>query len=109
MRSSSPVQFSGYIIVSLVSFPLHLRAFTRKQRYRRLPQAYAGGSLQLVKRLHALLALAQGPSVNAVAERLSRGEQTVRDDRHPYLCKGMASLVSQAAPGRPGTRTTIQR
>src|SRR5919202_1834280 len=33
--------------VSLVSFTLHLRAFTRKQLYRRLQQAYASGSLKL--------------------------------------------------------------
>ena len=42
--------------VSLVSFTLHLSAFTRKQLYRRLQQAYASGDLRLVKRIHALLA-----------------------------------------------------
>jgi transposase len=95
--------------VSLVSFTLHLRTFTRKQLSRRLQQAYVSGALQLVKRLHALLALAQGQSVSDVAEMLSLGEHTVRDDRNPYLCKGMASLVYKAPPGRPGTRTTTQR
>src|SRR5262245_52285514 len=54
--------------VSLVSFTLQLSAFTRKQLYRRLQQAYASGSLKLVKRLQALLALAQGQSVREVAE-----------------------------------------
>jgi transposase len=78
-----------------MSFTLHLRAFTRKQLYRRLQQAYASGSLKLVKRLHALLALAQGQSVSAVAEMLSLGEQTVRDYRNQYLFKGLASLVYQ--------------
>jgi DNA-binding NarL/FixJ family response regulator len=68
--------------VSLVSFTLHLSAFTRKQLYRRLQQAYASGSLNLVKRIHALLALAQGQSVSDVAEMLSLGEQTVRDYRN---------------------------
>ena len=92
-----------------MSFPLHLRAFTRKQLYRRLQQASASGSLKLVKRLHALLALAQGQSVSDVAEMLSLGEQPVRDYRNQYLCKGMASLVYQAPPGRPSTRTTTQR
>jgi hypothetical protein len=65
--------------VSLVSFTLHLNAFTRKQLYRRLQQAYASGSLKLVKRIHALLALAQDLSVREVAEMLALGEQTVRD------------------------------
>jgi hypothetical protein len=54
-----------------VSFTLHLSAFTRTQLYRRLQQAYASGSLKLVKRIHALLALAQGHSVSAGAEMLS--------------------------------------
>jgi len=58
-----------------MSFTLQLSAFTRKQLYRRLQQAYASGSLKLVKRLHVLLALAQGQSVRAVAEMLSLGEQ----------------------------------
>jgi transposase len=95
--------------VSLVSFTLHLRAFTRKQLYRRLQQAYASGSLHLVKRIHALLALAQGQSGSAVAAMLALGEQTVRDYRNQYLCKGMASLVYKASPGRPRKRTKSQR
>jgi transposase len=95
--------------VSLVSFPLHLSAFTRKQLYRRLQQAYASGALQLVKRLHPLLALAQGQSVSDVAARRSRGEQTVRDDRKQSLFKGLARVVDQAPPGRPRQRTKTQR
>ena len=42
-----------------MSFPLHLSPFTRKQLYRHLQQAYASGALKLVKRIHALLALAE--------------------------------------------------
>ena len=95
--------------VSLMSFTLQLSSFTRKQLYRRLQQAFASGSLQLVKRIHALLALAQGQSVSEVAELLSLGEQTVRDYRNQYLCKGMASLVYKAPPGRPRKLTTTQR
>src|SRR5215468_6525904 len=95
--------------VSLVSCTIQLSAFTRKQLYRRLQQAYASGSLKLVKRIHVLLALAQGQSVHEVAEMLSLGEQTVRDYRNQYLFKGMASLVSQAPPGRPSKLTQTQR
>ena len=54
--------------VSLVSFTLHLSSCTRKQLYRRLQQAYASGDLRLVKRIHVLLALAEGMSVQDVAE-----------------------------------------
>jgi transposase len=95
--------------VSLVSFTLPLSAFTRQQLSRRLQPAYASGSLKLVNRLHALLALAQGQSVSDVAERLSLGKQTVRDYRNQYLCKGMASLAYKAPPGRPSKLTKTQR
>ena len=95
--------------VSLVSFTLQLSSFTRKQLYRRLQQAYASGSLKLVKRLHALLALAQGQNVHEVAEMLALGEQTVRDYRNAFLIHGMASLVYKAPPGRPSKRTKTQR
>jgi transposase len=95
--------------VSLMSFTLQLSSFTRKQLYRRLQQAYASGSLKLIKRIHVLLALAQGQSVSDVAEMLSLGEQTVRDYRNQYLFKGMASLVYKAPPGRPSKLTKAQR
>src|SRR5688572_11790475 len=87
--------------VSLMSFTLQLSSFTRKQLYRRLKEAYASGSLKLVKRIHALLALAQGQSVSEVADMMSLGEQTVRDYRNQFLLKGMASLVYKSSPGRP--------
>ena len=92
-----------------MSFTIQLSAFTRKHLYRRLQQAYASGSLKLVKRIHVLLALAQGQSVREVAEMLSLGEQTVRDYRNQYLFKGMASLVYQSPPGRPSKLTKTQR
>src|SRR5215813_243096 len=95
--------------VSLLSFTLQLSAFTRKQLYRRLQQAYASGSLKLVQRIHALLALAQGQSVREVAEMLSLGAQTVRDYRNQYLFKGMVSLVYKAPPGGPSKLTKTQR
>jgi transposase len=95
--------------VSRVSFTLQLSSFTRKHLYRRLQQAYARGSRTLVKRLHALLALAQGQSVSDVAAMLSLGEQPVRDYRHQYLFRGMASLLYHTPPGRPSKRTKTPR
>jgi len=95
--------------VPLVSFTLQLSSFTRKQLYRRLQQAYASGSLQLIKRIHVLLALVQGQSVSDVVQMMSMGEQTVRDYRNQYLFKGMASLVYKAPPGRPSKLTQTQR
>ena len=81
----------------------------RKQLYRRLQQAYASGSLKLVRRIHALLALAQDMRVREVAEMLALGAQTVRDYRNQFLCQGVASLVDKRPPGRPSTLTKTPR
>jgi transposase len=92
-----------------MSFPLYLSPFTRQQLSRRLQQAYTSGALRLVKRLHALLALAPDMAVCDVAEMLALGQQTVRDYRNQFLWKGMASLVDKRPPGRPSTWTTTPR
>jgi len=92
-----------------VSFTLHLTSLMRKQLYRRLQHAYASGSLKLVRRIHALLALAEAMSVRDVAEMLALGEQTVRDYRNQFLWKGIASLAYTSPPGRPSKLTKTQR
>ena len=99
--------------VSLVSFTLQLSSFTRKQLYRRLQQAYASGSLKLIKRIHVLLALAQGQSVSDVAGTRSQ-DQNVRS-REALLEPGEAGLlpmeeaadgIDQNMIGRHGAQTT---
>jgi transposase len=92
-----------------VSFTLHLSPFTRKQLYRRLQQAYSNGDLRLVRRIHALLALADGMSVQEVAEMWNLGDQTVRDYRTALLVHGLASLGYKRPPGRPSKLTKTQR
>jgi hypothetical protein len=92
-----------------MSFTLHLSSFTRKQLYRRLQQAYASGALRLVKRIHALLALAESMSVQEVAAILDLGEQTVRDYRNRFLLKHLASLTYKRPSGRPSKLTKAQR
>jgi transposase len=92
-----------------VTFTIQLTRCMRQQLYRRLHQAYASGSLRLVKRIHALLALAEGTAVHDVAQMLALGEQTVRDYRHHFLWQGIASLVYQRPPGRPSKLTKTQR
>src|SRR6266446_173767 len=79
--------------VSPVSFPLHLSSFTRTQRSRRLQQAYGSGALRVVRRIQALRALADNQSGQEVAERLTLGQQTIRDSRNAFLLKGVSSLV----------------
>src|SRR5215467_5895083 len=95
--------------VSLVSFTLHLSSFTRKQLYRRLQQAYGSGALRVVRRIQALLALADNQSVQEVAEMLNLGQQTIRDYRNAFLLKGVSSLVYTRPPGRPRKLTPSQR
>src|SRR4029450_7224422 len=78
--------------VSPVSFPLHLSSLTPKQLYRRLQKAYGSGALRGVRRLQALLALADNHSVQEVAEMLNRGQQTIRDYRNAFPLTGHLSL-----------------
>ena len=84
-----------------MSFTLHLSSFTRKQLHRRLQQAYGSGALRVVRRIQALLALADNQSVQEVAEMLSLGQQTIRDYRNAFLLKGVSSLVYTRPSGRP--------
>jgi transposase len=95
--------------VSLVTCTIRLTPLMRHQLYRRLHQAYASGSLRLVKRIHGLLAIAEGMTVSEVAHMLALGEQTVRDYLHRFLWQGVASLVYQRPPGRPSKLTKTQR
>src|SRR5262249_42680558 len=88
---------------------LRLTPFMRQQLYRRLHQAYASGSLRLVKRLHALLAIAEGMTVHDVAQMLGLGEQTVRDYLNHFFWQGIASCVYQRPSGRPAKLTKTQR
>lgn len=92
-----------------MSFTLPLSSFTRKQLYRRLQQAYGSGALRVVRRIQALLALADNQSVPEVAEMLHLGQQTIRDYRNAFLLRGVASLGYTRPPGRPSTLTPSQR
>ena len=76
-----------------MTFTIRLTPFMRQQLYRRLHQAYASGSLRLVKRIHALLTIAEGTAVSEVAAMLALGEQTIRDYLNRFLWRGVASVV----------------
>jgi len=94
--------------VSLMSFTLHLSSSTRKQLYRRLQQAYARGALRLVRRLHALLALAENMSVHDVAEMLALGAQTVRAYRNQFLAIFTQPPKMSNEPGVGSSHTTTR-
>src|SRR5919197_5442194 len=94
--------------VSFGSFPLHLSPCPRKPLYCRLQQAYASGALRLIKRIHALLALAEDMSVQDVAAMWGLGEPTGRDYRNLFLLQRMASFTYKRPPGRPRKLTKGQ-
>ncbi len=82
---------------------------TRKALTYRLRQAYEAHASRLIRRIHALLWLAEGKSVREVAETLDLGEQTVRDWLHAFILQGVASLFYRSSPGRPPRLTGSQR
>lgn len=86
-----------------------LSGTTRKILVGRLQQAYATHTTRLIRRIHALLELAEGKAVWEVAELLGIGEQTVRDWLHAFVLNGAASLFYRPHPGRPAKLTDTQR
>lgn len=82
---------------------------TRKALIQRLQQAYANDTTPLIRRIHALLALADGKTLDEVAETLGIGEQTVRDWVHAFLLQGVDSLFYHPRAGRPAKLTVSQR
>jgi transposase len=75
----------------------------------RLKEAYTTGPLRLVRRIHAVLAIAEGRSVTEVAETLDLSEQAVRDYITSFLLHGIASLSYRRPPGRPPKLAKTQR
>ena len=82
---------------------------TRKAMIQRLQQAYANQTTRLIRRIHALLTLAEGKMLDDVAEMFGIGEQTVRDWQHAFIAEGVASLFYQPRTGRPAKLTASQR
>jgi transposase len=82
---------------------------TRKSLAGRLQQAYGNRATRLVRRIHALLWLAEGKAVAEVAEILAVGEQTVRDWLHAFVLWGEATLPYRLPTGRPARLTQDQR
>ncbi len=88
---------------------IHLGTPVRKVLVEQLRQAYRSAQIRVIRRIHALLYLADGYPVNQVAEVLDLGEQTVRDYLRAFLVDGIASLVYRRPPGRPPKLTKTQR
>jgi transposase len=88
---------------------IRLSRYLRQAVIERLQQAYRSGQVRLVRRIHALMAIIEGKSVDEVATMLELGAQTVRDYVNAFLYRDMASLSYQKPAGRPSKLTKTQR
>ncbi|MFO7679333.1 MAG: IS630 family transposase [Chloroflexota bacterium] len=82
---------------------------TRKQAIKRLQNSYQQGQTRLIKRIHALLAVAEGQTIAEVAEILALSEESVRNYIRAFLKHGVESLHYRRPPGRPAKLTKKQR
>jgi transposase len=82
---------------------------TVKELTRRLQAAFRGGNLLLIKRLSALLLLAERRPVRRVAERLGVCKQTIYNWLHAFVLDRYDSLPTRRPPGRPAKLTAAQR
>lgn len=86
--------------------------FTRptvKLLIQHLRQAYGLGDLRSVRRISGLLALAQGETVDQVAETLSMSRQTIYNWLKAFILYGVDSLVYHRSPGRKPRLTKTQK
>jgi len=67
------------------------------------------GKVQQVKRLLAILAVADGQGAAAVAELLRVSPEAVRQWLNAFLVRGVAGLRSKKSPGRPPKLTQAQK
>lgn len=80
-----------------------------KQLNQHLGHAFQRGDLRLVKRLTALLLVAQHQTVAEVAVAVQRGEATIYGWVRAFLLQGVTSLRYRTAPGRPAKLTPSQK
>jgi transposase len=82
---------------------------TVKELTRRLHSAFRAGNRCLIKRLSALLLLADQRPVARIAARLGVCKQTIYNWLHAFLLTRYDSLPTRRPPGRPPKLTPAQR
>jgi len=75
----------------------------------RLQLGWHSGAIWLIKRISALLLLADGRAVPEIAARLGVSTETIYAWRAAFLVQRWASLVRRTSPGRPPKLTATQR
>ena len=92
-----------------MQYRIRLTKTSRQTLQEQLVRAYQAAALRLVKRIHALLCIADNQSTAEVSQLLHLGEQTIRDYLNAFLLKGVESLHYRRPPGRPARLTKTQR
>lgn len=92
-----------------MNLSIHFRNGTVKALTQRLEEAYRWGNARLVRRITALLDLAQHIPVETIAHRLCISETSVYRWLSAFLLDGYASLVYRTSPGRPAKLTKTQK
>jgi transposase len=92
-----------------LNLSIHFRNGTVKALTRRLEEAYRWGNARLVRRITALLDLAQNIPVATIAQRLCISETSVYRWLSAFLLDGYASLAYRRSPGRPAKLTKTQK
>ena len=82
---------------------------TVKELNQKLQAAYRKGDGRLIRRITALLWLADGLSATEVAERLGMSRETVYSWLRALVLKGVDSLRYRTCPGRPSKLTKQQK
>ena len=88
---------------------LRLKPKQHEKLLARLHQAYAGGQLRSVKRIHTILYATEGKSAADIGEILGLSEQCARRYLTTFLLKGLDSLEYRRPPGRPARLTKTQK
>ena len=92
-----------------MNLSIHFRNGTVKALTRRLEEAYRRGNARLVRRITALLDIAQNIPVETIAQRLCISETSVYRWLTAFLLDGYASLEYRTSPGRPAKLTKTQK
>ncbi len=93
----------------MAQFRLRLSKRQREVLMNKLDAARRDGIVKVVNRILAVLAFADGRSLQAIAATLKVNRETVRGWIKRYLWQGLRGLYSGKSPGRPPKLTKSQR
>ena len=92
-----------------MNITIQFRGATVKALTHQLQLAFRDGDLRRIKRISALLLLADAHPVARVAQRLGVSRETIYTWLHAFIVDSWASLRSRRSPGRPAKLTAAQK